>query len=134
SNWLCTYCVLKTNHRLWIHMTSEGVLNSPVSGNILRCEYLLLCLYKEDALCVFTKDPTATVPRYTRVISKPMWLDRVKTKLQKKEYKTVGEFVGDVRLIFQNCRMFNKDNEFGKMGARLYKMFDREFLTIFKIQ
>ncbi|KAK2864776.1 hypothetical protein Q7C36_003930 [Tachysurus vachellii] len=134
SNWLCTYCVLKTNHRLWIHMTKQGALNSHVSGNILRCEYLLLCLYKEDALCVFTKDPTATVPRYTRVISKPMWLDRVKTKLQKKEYKTVGEFVGDVRLIFQNCRMFNKDNEFGKMGARLNKMFDREFLTIFKIQ
>ncbi|KAK3525046.1 hypothetical protein QTP86_014147 [Hemibagrus guttatus] len=115
-------------------MTSEGALKSLVSGNILRCEYLLLCLYKEDTLCVFTEDPTATVPRYTRVISKPMWLDRVTNKLHNKEYKTVREFVGDVRLIFQNCHIFNEDNEFGKMGARLSEIFECEFHTIFKIQ
>ncbi|XP_053494673.1 nuclear body protein SP140 [Ictalurus furcatus] len=134
GDWMCTFCVLKANQRLWIHMTNEGVLNSPVSGNIMRCEYLLLCLYKADSLCVFTEDPTATVPRYTRVIPKPMWLDLVKTKLQDKEYKTLREFVGDVRLIFQNCRIFNEDNEFGKMGARLSEIFEREFHTIFKIQ
>ncbi|XP_034157374.2 nuclear body protein SP140-like protein isoform X1 [Pangasianodon hypophthalmus] len=134
GNWMCTFCVLKTNQGLWIHMTNEGILNSPVSGNIMRCEYLLLCLYKEDALRVFTRDPTATVPRYTRVISKPMWLDRVKTKLQSNQYKAVREFVGDVRLIFQNCHIFNKDNEYGKMGARLSEIFEREFNTIFKIQ
>lgn len=37
-----------------------------------------------------------------------MWLDRVKTKLQNKDYKMMREFVGDVRLIFQNCHIFNK--------------------------
>ncbi|KAF4080682.1 hypothetical protein AMELA_G00174040 [Ameiurus melas] len=131
---MCTFCVLKANQGLWIHMTNEDVLNSPVSGNIMRCEYLLLCLYKADSLCVFTEDPTATVPRYTRVIPKPMWLDLVKTKLGDRKYETLREFVGDVRLIFQNCRIFNEDNEFGKMGARLSEIFEREFHTIFKIQ
>ncbi|XP_058260277.1 nuclear body protein SP140-like protein isoform X1 [Hemibagrus wyckioides] len=134
SNWLCTFCVLKTNERLWIPMTIEGVLKSLVSGNILRCEYLLLNLYKEDSLCVFTQDPSETIPRYTRVISKPMWLDQVTNKLHNKEYRTVREFVGDVRLIFQNCRIFNEDNEFGEMGARLSEIFEREFHTVFKIE
>ncbi|KAI5087462.1 nuclear body protein SP140-like protein [Silurus meridionalis] len=134
KNWMCTFCVLKTNQQLWIHMTSEGVLNSPVSGNVMHCEYLLLCLYREDALRVFTADPTKTVPRYTRVISKPMWLDQVKTKLQKNSYQIMRDFVEDIRLIFQNCRIFNEDNEFGKMGARLSEIFEHELLTIFKIQ
>ncbi|XP_060760465.1 nuclear body protein SP140-like protein isoform X2 [Neoarius graeffei] len=134
GDWMCTFCVLKSNQGLWIRMTNEGVLNSLISGKMMHCEYLLLHLYKADALRVFTQDPTSTVPKYTRVISKPMWLDRVKTKLQNKEYKTVREFVNDVRLIFQNCHIFNKDNEFGKMGARLSEIFEREFHSIFKTQ
>lgn len=134
NNWICTFCVLTVNLQWWIQTTYENALNSPVFVNILRCQYLLLCLYKGDALCVFTKDPTTTVPGYTRVIARPMWLDRVKTKLQKEEYKTVREFVKDVRLIFQNCRAFNKDNEFGKMGANLSEIFEREFRISFKIE
>ncbi|KAM9434999.1 uncharacterized protein Hap1MRO34_002728 isoform 1-T3 [Clarias gariepinus] len=134
SNWKCTFCVLKFNQELWISMTSDDALNSSVSESTMHCEYLLLRLYKDDSLQVFTKNPTKEVRGYTRVISKPMWVDRVKTKLQTKVYKRVGEFVGDVRLIFQNCHIFNEDNEFGKYGARLSESFEREFRTIFKIQ
>ncbi|XP_060759899.1 uncharacterized protein LOC132870279 [Neoarius graeffei] len=134
DKWMCTFCVWKINHQMWIPMSLEDTLNSPVSQNIMNCEYLLLCLYKEDKQRGFTDDPFMTVPGYSRVISNPMWLNRVKTKLQKNEYSTVREFVGDLRLIFQNCQTFYKDNDFGMMGARLSESFEQKFRIVFKIQ
>lgn len=44
---------------------------------------------------------------YEAIISKPMWIDKIIKRLRG-EYSTVGEFVADVRLIFQNCSTFNK--------------------------
>lgn len=45
---------------------------------------------------------------YNSVISNPMWLDKVKTKLQEDQYKTMREFVDDINLIFDNSQTFNK--------------------------
>ncbi|XP_053087170.1 nuclear body protein SP140-like protein [Pangasianodon hypophthalmus] len=134
GNWMCTFCVLKTNQRLWNHMSREGALSSPVSGNLMRCQYLLLHLYKADTQRVFTDDPSTKEERYRNVISNPMWLDKVKTKLKNNKYKTVREFVHDIYLNFNNCQTFNKDNTFGRMGAKMKKIFQKEFDTIFKIQ
>ncbi|KAF5905978.1 nuclear body protein, partial [Clarias magur] len=108
GTWLCTFCVLKANNELWTQMSLKAALQCPVSENILRCEYLLLNLYKEDTQQVFTDDPTAQVAKYSRVISHPMWLNRVKSKLQNKEYETMRQFMHDVLLIFKNCKTFNK--------------------------
>ncbi|KAI4892700.1 hypothetical protein NFI96_006085 [Prochilodus magdalenae] len=110
EKWACTFCVLKANQR-WLqprHMSEKEVLDSSISQYTLYCEYLLLRMYREDVERVFTEDPTKTVSGYSRRISRPMWLGRVKTKLQKKEYKKLGQFVSDVRLIFKNCHIFNK--------------------------
>ncbi|MCJ8749509.1 hypothetical protein PDJAM_G00177020 [Pangasius djambal] len=134
ENWMCTFCVWKFNQQIWIHKSLEDALNSPVDQNVMRCEYLLLCLYKEDTQRVFTDDPYTTVPRYSSVISNPMWLNRVKTKLERNKYSTVGQFVDDIRLIFQNCQTFNRDNDFGMMGARLSEIFEQKFRIVFKIQ
>ncbi|KAF4080677.1 hypothetical protein AMELA_G00174170, partial [Ameiurus melas] len=35
DNWMCTCCVLKSNHRLLLHMSREGALSSPVSANMM---------------------------------------------------------------------------------------------------
>ncbi|KAI4881416.1 hypothetical protein NFI96_027090 [Prochilodus magdalenae] len=136
DTWACTYCVLKANQRWWQfqHMSEKEALDSSISQYTLHCEYLLLRMYREDIQHVFTKDPTTTVPGYSRVIPHPMWLDRVKTKLQKKEYKKLGQFVSDVRLIFKNCHIFNKSNEFGMLGHKLSELFEKDFQTIFTIQ
>ncbi|KAM9434440.1 nuclear body protein SP140-like protein isoform 2-T2 [Clarias gariepinus] len=130
DEWICTFCVLKANHRLWIHMSRKGALDSPVSMNNMRCEYLLLRLYKAATKQMFAHDPTEKVPRYSSVISNPMWLDKVKIKLQKNEYRTVGQFVNDIDFIFNNNKTFKKDN----WGAKLKKKFEEDFNTIFKIE
>ncbi|KAI5621765.1 nuclear body protein SP140-like protein [Silurus asotus] len=107
DEWMCTFCVFKSNHSLWMNMSREDVLRSPVSKNTMRCEYLLLRLFKADTLGAFTYKPAEKVERYHYVISNPMWLKRVRSKLQKKKYKRVGEFVRDIELIFSNYQTFN---------------------------
>uniref|UniRef100_A0A3B1IFY3 SAND domain-containing protein n=1 Tax=Astyanax mexicanus TaxID=7994 RepID=A0A3B1IFY3_ASTMX len=62
------------------------------------------------------------------VISKPMWLNRVKEKLQNKEYRTLIQFtVTPVCVCLQG-------NEFDKLGSRLSEVFEEAFHTIFNIQ
>ncbi|XP_060721428.1 sp110 nuclear body protein-like isoform X1 [Tachysurus vachellii] len=131
GSWLCTYCVFKNNHKLWIQMNRKGAMNSPVSMNMMRCEYLLLFLYKADTQRVLTDDPTKRMGRCTDVISEPMWLNKVKSKLQENKYTRVKEFVHDIRLIFKNCQTLNRGNKSDRMMAA--KLFEQEFNSVFKI-
>ncbi|XP_059408383.1 nuclear body protein SP140-like protein isoform X2 [Carassius carassius] len=136
GEWICTLCVLRNNQQ-WLdsnYMSEQEAFNAPVSQYILHCHYLLLCVYRKDIQKVFVEDPRQTVRRYSEIITQPMWLDRIKQKLDSREYQTVGAFVSDFQLIFSNCSMFNRDNEFGRMGARLKQMFEEEFRKIFSIQ
>ncbi|KAF4115645.1 hypothetical protein G5714_003134 [Onychostoma macrolepis] len=109
GEWICTFCVLR-NSQQWRD-----------SSNI------------EDIQKVFVEDPRKTVPRYSEFITQPMWLDRIKQKLESGEYQTVGEFVSDFQLIFSNCSTFNRDNAFDRIGTRLKQIFDEEFQKIFNI-
>lgn len=136
GEWICTFCVFR-NSQQWrdsSSMTEQEALNTPVSQYILHCHYLLLHMYKEDTQKVFVKNPYQTVSRYSQFISQPMWLDKIKLNMESDKYQTVGEFISDFQLIFRNCSTFNRDNEFGQMGARLKKMFEKEFQKIFNIQ
>jgi hypothetical protein len=44
---------------------------------------------------------------YAAFISKPMDWDRVNRRLQRREYETIGDVVGDLRLIFSNALKYN---------------------------
>ncbi|XP_056309409.1 nuclear body protein SP140-like protein [Danio aesculapii] len=136
GKWICTYCVLKTSQqwRVSSNMTEQEAFDAPVSQYILQCHYLLLCMYKEDIQRVFVEDPRPNVDRYSEFISQPMWLDRIKSKLEDNKYLKFGEFVSDFRLIFSNCEKFNQDNEFGQLGAKLKEIFEEEIQKIFFIQ
>ncbi|KAM9435002.1 uncharacterized protein Hap1MRO34_002729 [Clarias gariepinus] len=134
NSWVCTFCVAKTNQVAQIPLKREDVLDCPVSDKIMHCQYLLLYLYKEDNLHVFTDNPSTTDAEWNSESAKAMWLNKVKSRLQENIYKTVGEFVNDIQLIFSNCQALNSDNDFGLMAAKLKKMFEREFQSIFKIK
>ncbi|KAK2916025.1 hypothetical protein Q8A67_000399 [Cirrhinus molitorella] len=136
GEWICTFCVLRNNQQ-WCestNMSEQEAFDAPVLEYILYCHCLLLSVYREDIQKVFVEDPCKTVPRYSEFITQPMWLDKIKQKLESGEYQTIGAFVSDFQLIFSNCSTFNRDNEFGQMGARLKEMFEKEFQKIFSIQ
>lgn len=47
------------------------------------------------------------VPGYYSVIKEPMDLQTIRGKVEQREYRSVGEFVRDLRLIIENCKKFN---------------------------
>ncbi|XP_048846173.1 nuclear body protein SP140-like protein [Brienomyrus brachyistius] len=132
--WICTYCVLK-NTQGWRHpceMTLQAALESPISARLLDCQYLLLCLYKEDKEKVLKGDPQHLASNYTKVIKEPMWFDKIAEKLQNKSYSTVGQFFSDVQLMFRNCASLSQ-GKYVKLATKLTSLFDEEFRKVFFI-
>ncbi|XP_076153849.1 uncharacterized protein LOC143137498 isoform X3 [Alosa pseudoharengus] len=133
DDWLCTFCVWKRSQewRYADHMTQKQVLDSRISDYTLQCQYLLLFLLNADEQRIFTTDPRPIVSGYSSVIPRPMWLQKVRENLESC-YHLVGEFVSDVRLIFRNCAVFNRNNqEIKEMGIRLSTLFEEEFQNTF---
>lgn len=57
-----------------------------------------------------------------------MDLGTVKSKLQKKQYKTIFEVGADVRLIWKNCMTYNQDgSDFYKLADSLSKKWDDKY-------
>ena len=53
-------------------------------------------------------DPEADgAPDYFSIVMKPMCFYKVQEKLDNNEYKTPNEFIEDVRLIWQNAKLYN---------------------------
>jgi bromodomain-containing factor 1 len=48
------------------------------------------------------------VPNYKKIIKKPMWLQKVKSKLDAGEYKKSKDFFKDIKLIWKNCEKYNR--------------------------
>lgn len=137
SQWMCTFCVFKAveDCRYPDKQRTEDIKSHQISQHVLECQYLLLYLSSADEEQIFTTNPSKYLDNYSSIIKTPMWLDKIADKLQRKEYKTVGEFVSDVQLIFSNSDTYNKNNpEYFEMGKHLKQLFDRELKKAFNLQ
>ncbi len=47
------------------------------------------------------------LPTYTHMIKKPMDLGSVKKKLNLNIYQSAQDFLSDIKLVFDNCKLFN---------------------------
>ncbi|XP_027141747.1 nuclear body protein SP140-like protein isoform X2 [Larimichthys crocea] len=134
--WMCTFCVFKSNEECFYkdELKREAAMSNEISQHMLKCQYLLLCLFTADEERTFATDPSRYLSDYSAVVKTPMWLGKVADKLENQVYKTVGEFVSDVELIFTNCASYNRDNaEYHAMGNRLKELFDRDFRKVFNV-
>lgn len=48
------------------------------------------------------------VPEYYEIVKNPIDLTKIKTKLQTLNYDSVYDFVDDMKLLFDNCYLFNQ--------------------------
>ncbi|GMF43025.1 unnamed protein product [Phytophthora fragariaefolia] len=55
---------------------------------------------------------------YLQVVKEPMDLGTIRVKLSKNEYKKPAEFARDMRLVWENCKLYNQD------GSDLYLLAD----------
>lgn len=96
-----------------------------------QCSTLLKSLMTHPAGWVFNTpvDPVRlNIPDYFSIISKPMDLGTIKTKLGKSMYSEIEEFVADVRLTFSNAMLYNPpDNGVHQMAVELNNLFDSKW-------
>ncbi|CAK8530847.1 unnamed protein product [Lathyrus sativus] len=95
------------------------------------CAAILKCLTSHHYSWVFKVpvDPVAlNIPDYFTVISHPMDLGTIKSKLEKNIYHNKEEFAADVRLTFSNAMTYNPPkNDVHLMAKELNKLFDRKW-------
>lgn len=69
---------------------------------------------------------------YPTIITQPMDLGTVRTKLQNGEYKLFQDFMSDINLIWKNCRTYNQNgSEIVKMAnhcdKKMKQLIDKQF-------
>ncbi|XP_034439128.1 bromodomain testis-specific protein isoform X2 [Hippoglossus hippoglossus] len=68
---------------------------------------------------------------YHDVIKQPMDLNTIRKKMDQRDYATVKEFAGDVRLMFSNCYKYNPpSHEVVYMARKLQDIFEARYLKV----
>ncbi|XP_061348090.1 transcription factor GTE11-like, partial [Gastrolobium bilobum] len=116
---------------------SNSKEKSSMTGSIKRGPQGIIEGHKEKRHgWAFNKpvDPVAlNIPDYFTVISHPMDLGTIKSKLEKNIYFSIEEFAADVRLTFSNAMTYNPPmNAVHLMATELKKIFERKWKDLEK--
>ncbi|XP_013888386.1 E3 ubiquitin-protein ligase TRIM33 isoform X4 [Austrofundulus limnaeus] len=137
GDFLCTFCRSITSPEIeYCDESSRTKENQSLSAEDQRkCERLLLYIFCHELSIGFREPVPISVPNYYKIIKQPMDLKRVKKKLQVRSsqyYKSIQEFVNDMRLIFKNCAKYNEvGSEMAISGNAVSLYFEEKLEEIF---
>eukprot|EP01122_Echinamoeba_exundans_P016917 TRINITY_DN872_c0_g3_i1.p1 TRINITY_DN872_c0_g3~~TRINITY_DN872_c0_g3_i1.p1 ORF type:complete len:1601 (+),score=441.51 TRINITY_DN872_c0_g3_i1:185-4987(+) len=67
-------------------------------------------VYANDDYAVFKSEPNLReAPDYYNVVPNPIWMAKIRQKLEKKQYSEPEQLLADMELIRDNCFLYNRD-------------------------
>ncbi len=58
------------------------------------------------------------LPKYKKIIKKPMYLSLIEQSVNSNTNYNYSAFCGDIQLMFDNCKTFNKGDQYEKVNER----------------
>ncbi|XP_035880901.1 nuclear body protein SP140-like protein [Phyllostomus discolor] len=131
--WSCTFCRMKESSGSQQHHEECEVLAMTMGPEEqLKCEFLLLEIYcHSDNISLEPMEQDKYSVEAYRGMDNFMLLNKIKKNLNERRYPNVGNFMRDMRVIFQNHRAFNKDHALYLMGIDLEEEFEQNFKKVF---
>eukprot|EP01018_Ginkgo_biloba_P016486 Gb_04671 [translate_table: standard] len=112
----------------------ESVQSKKLVEQMKQCADILKRIMTHKFGWVFNEpvDPVKlNIPDYYKVITRPMDLGTVKTRLENERYSSPLEFAEDVRLTFSNAMKYNPPgNDYHVMAHALSTMFERKWKSV----
>lgn len=126
--WYCPHCQ-KAKPKPTKKMKASETKQQTLKDEMALCFALLDALEEnEDAWPFLEPVEKKAFPEYFKVIKKPMDFQTVRNKLEDKKYSNKEGFAADVRLIFDNCKLYNEDDsEIGIAGQSMKMFFEKQW-------
>lgn len=82
-----------------------------IKGSMAKLQELLTDIrHHRDSWPFLSPVTKNEVPDYHDIISNPMDFGTIKYKLGNGDYETLDKFFSDCQLVFENCRLYNKEH------------------------
>lgn len=103
--------------------TSRGGLTAIQHKHMLAITQKLM----DQPISVFFHNAVSDreAPNYSKVIKKPIWLNKVMEKLNSDVYGSVEAWKNDINLIWKNAKTYNREGPFFAMAAELENLFKK---------
>ncbi|KAF9482179.1 Bromodomain-containing protein [Pholiota conissans] len=116
----------------WTPEMASVISRSPVKNSVKALmEKLLKEMVAEPKAWAFLKPvDTTELLDYFDVIKHPMDFSTIQHKIRSNQYKTFDNFVDDVQLVFDNCRLYNPEATIYAKNARFMDQFFKKLLEL----
>ncbi|XP_046560879.1 uncharacterized protein LOC124269873 [Haliotis rubra] len=116
--------------------SSEEIIPPPIKRGFQHtdaCFKVFNAVYNHKQSDPFCKEiKSDDVPGYYKVVKRAMWLDLIAHKLRSGRYERLEDYAADMRLVFTNSHLFNKDDtEVYESGIICEKLFEKKLAEQF---
>ena len=90
---------------------------------------IILTLWKTENAWIFHYPVDAkawSIEDYYDIVKNPMDFTTIKEKLNNSAYQNLAEFKKDAHLVFDNCILYNGENDYGSSANKMRTEFEKQ--------